>query len=68
MPTAITSSTITSLIATMTEVTREDSLMPSIRTPVISSAMKMAGMLTVAVSPAIEVGSGMPRSPSNWLR
>jgi hypothetical protein len=52
----------------MIEVTREESLMPRMSTPVITSAMKIAGMLTVAVSPAIDVGSGMPRSSSSWLR
>jgi hypothetical protein len=49
-------------------VTREDSLIPRIRTPVITRAMTIAGMFTVAVSPAIDVGSGMPRSPSSWFR
>jgi hypothetical protein len=52
----------------MTVVTREDSLIPRISTPVITSAITIAGMFTVAVSPAIDVGSGMPRSPSSWLR
>jgi hypothetical protein len=56
------------LIATITVVTREDSLMPSISTPVMTATMKMAGMLNVASSPAIDEGSGMPRSPSSWLR
>jgi hypothetical protein len=64
----MTSSTIATLIATMTEVTRDESLMPRTSTVVISSTMNTAGMLTVASSPAIEVGSGMPRSSSSWLR
>jgi hypothetical protein len=68
MPTAITISTIASLITTITVVTRDDSLIPRMSTPVMSSAMTIAGMVTVAVSPAIDVGSGIPRSPSNWLR
>jgi hypothetical protein len=55
-------------MATITEVTRDDSLMPRISTPVISSAMTIAGMLKRAVSPAIDSGSGMPRSPSSWSR
>ena len=68
MPTAMTSSTIATLIATITDVTREESLIPRTSTVVISRTMTTAGMLKVASSPAIEVGSGMPRSSSNWLR
>ena len=68
MPTPMTSSTIAILMATMTEVTRDDSLMPRISTPVIRRAMTIAGMFTVAVSPAIDVGSVMPMSPSSWFR
>ena len=60
--------TIRILIATITFVTRDDSLMPSTSTPVMTRAMTMAGMLTVASSPAIVVDSGIPMSPSSWLR
>src|SRR3954454_3981517 len=59
---------MTSLIATMTAVTRDESLIPSTRTPAMINAMAIAGMLTVAVSPAIDDGSGTPRSPSSWLK
>jgi hypothetical protein len=52
----------------MMVVTRDESLIPRIRTPVITRTMRIAGMLTVAVSPAIDVGSGVPMSSSSWLR
>src|SRR3954449_9797944 len=61
MPTAITSSTIAILIATITVVTRDDSLIPRISTPVITATMNIAGWLTVAVSPAIHPHEKKPR-------
>src|SRR3954469_14321819 len=68
MPTTMTISTMATLIATMTEVTRDDSLIPRMSTQVITATMNIAGMLNFAVSPAIDSGRGLPRSPSSWLR
>jgi hypothetical protein len=67
-PTTMMSRTIASLMATITAVTRDDSLMPSTSTAVMARAMRIAGMLNRAVSPATDSGRVIPMSLSPWAR
>jgi hypothetical protein len=55
-PATMTSMMTVSLMATMTRLTREDSLMPAIRIPVRISTMIIAGRFITGSSPAIQLG------------